>query len=123
VSYISLDRHWTSGPETALLFLRSLGHSPAAPAGGVRGGAGGPESIDPVQFISSIQSNPAYWVVWAVALHAWPSALLADLAIPPLADSGQTTMCPITAKISILNWAQQDQFERSIYTIARDRSR
>ncbi len=43
----SLDHHWSSGPEardhTALL-LRSLtgGHFPAAPAGGARGGAGGP---------------------------------------------------------------------------------
>jgi hypothetical protein len=118
VSYIiydgaaSLDHHWTSGPEARDHAASSScaasphgGTFPAAPAGGVRGGADGPRTIDlSIQF-SSVQSSP---MPIAVALMAERSSC--GPCDPPPADSGQTTMCPTPAEIAIFNWAQH-QFE------------
>jgi hypothetical protein len=75
---------WTSSPH---------GLFPAAPAGCVRGGADGPYTIDRS---SSVQSSPVQSGLPSitVALHAWPSALIAGAYDPPVADSGQATMCP-----------------------------
>ena len=60
---------------------------------------------------SSVQFNPVQSSIaspWHIRMAERSSCGPCD---PPVTDSGQATMCPTPAKISILNWAQQ-RFER-----------
>ena len=64
--------HWTIGPGTLRRALLTQPPSPATPAGGVRGNAGGPSTIDPSIQFNSVQSDPISAYACRQALHALP---------------------------------------------------
>src|SRR5260221_173823 len=66
--------HWTWDPAcSSYAAPPRWGPSPAAPAGGVRGNADGPSTIDPSIQFNSVQSSPNPACACPQALHALPN--------------------------------------------------
>jgi hypothetical protein len=119
--YMMLDHHWTSGPEAR--DHAACSSCAASPHGGTYRPRPPEVSAEvrvdhrqrqSIYQSSSVQFNPVQSSLPSIAVARMAERSSCGPCDPPVADSGQTTMCPTPAKTTILNWAQH-QFER--YTV------